>query len=154
MMRRGKALLESSRQGSVDGGGTVSSDKELVHKCHSDPGGGRALGAVPRAYRHRSASGAPKKCVLTLDGYSWSKIDLKVNVKNSNEIFDRDGEFSVIACERFNTVCSNKTHRIQQSELKSLNRHRPGGLPQIVVKSQINDLRFDNRSSLHGRLNL
>lgn len=70
MMRRGKALLEGSRQGSVDGGSSVS-DKELVHKCHSDPGGGRALGAAPRAQRHRSASGAARKCVLTLDGYSY-----------------------------------------------------------------------------------
>ncbi|XP_061707631.1 dual specificity calcium/calmodulin-dependent 3',5'-cyclic nucleotide phosphodiesterase 1 isoform X2 [Cydia pomonella] len=70
MMRRGKALLEGSRQGSVDGGSSVS-DKELVHKCHSDPGGGRALGAAPRAVRHRSASGAARKCVLTLDGYSY-----------------------------------------------------------------------------------
>ncbi|XP_063376625.1 dual specificity calcium/calmodulin-dependent 3',5'-cyclic nucleotide phosphodiesterase 1 isoform X2 [Cydia fagiglandana] len=70
MMRRGKALLEGSRQGSVDGGSGVS-DKELVHKCHSDPGGGRALGAAPRTVRHRSASGAARKCVLTLDGYSY-----------------------------------------------------------------------------------
>lgn len=70
MMRRGKALLEGSRQGSVDGGSSVS-DKELVHKCHSDPGGGRALGAAPRTQRHRSASGAARKCVLTLDGYSY-----------------------------------------------------------------------------------
>lgn len=71
MMRRGKALLEGSRQGSVDGNSNVGSDKELVHKCHSDPGGGRALGAAPRTHRHRSASGAPRKCVLTLDGYSY-----------------------------------------------------------------------------------
>lgn len=71
MMRRGKALLEGSRQGSVDGKANVSNDKELVHKCHSDPGGGRALGAAPRTLRHRSASGAPRKCVLTLDGYSY-----------------------------------------------------------------------------------
>lgn len=71
MMRRGKALLEGSRQGSVDGNSNVASDKELVHKCHSDPGGGRALGANPRTHRHRSASGAAKKCVLTLDGYSY-----------------------------------------------------------------------------------
>lgn len=70
MMRRGKALLEGSRQGSVDGS-AVGGDKELVHKCHSDPGGGRALGAAPRVHRHRSASGAPRKCVLTLDGYSY-----------------------------------------------------------------------------------
>ncbi|KAJ0182098.1 hypothetical protein K1T71_002820 [Dendrolimus kikuchii] len=70
-MRRGKALLEGSRQGSVDGKANVGSDKELVHKCHSDPGGGRALGAAPRTLRHRSASGAPRKCVLTLDGYSY-----------------------------------------------------------------------------------
>ncbi|XP_013136067.1 PREDICTED: calcium/calmodulin-dependent 3',5'-cyclic nucleotide phosphodiesterase 1A [Papilio polytes] len=71
MMRRGKALLEGSRQGSVDGNSNVANDKELVHKCHSDPGGGRALGAIPRTYRHRSASGALRKCVLTLDGYSY-----------------------------------------------------------------------------------
>ncbi|XP_072937105.1 dual specificity calcium/calmodulin-dependent 3',5'-cyclic nucleotide phosphodiesterase 1 isoform X2 [Epargyreus clarus] len=71
MMRRGKALLEGSRQGSVDGNSNLANDKELVHKCHSDPGGGRALGAAPRGHRHRSASGAPRKCVLTLDGYSY-----------------------------------------------------------------------------------
>ncbi|XP_075992700.1 phosphodiesterase 1c isoform X13 [Anticarsia gemmatalis] len=71
MMRRGKVLLESSRQGSVDGKPNVANDKELVHKCHSDPGGGRALGAAPRTHRHRSASGATRKCVLTLDGYSY-----------------------------------------------------------------------------------
>ncbi|XP_013168324.1 PREDICTED: calcium/calmodulin-dependent 3',5'-cyclic nucleotide phosphodiesterase 1A [Papilio xuthus] len=71
MMRRGKALLEASRQGSVDGNSNVANDKELVHKCHSDPGGGRALGAIPRTYRHRSVSGALRKCVLTLDGYSY-----------------------------------------------------------------------------------
>ncbi|XP_038206253.1 calcium/calmodulin-dependent 3',5'-cyclic nucleotide phosphodiesterase 1 isoform X4 [Zerene cesonia] len=67
-MRR--ALLDGSRQGSVDGNSNVANDKELVHKCHSDPGGGRALGA-PRAHRHRSVSGALRKCVLTLDGYSY-----------------------------------------------------------------------------------
>ncbi|XP_047544539.1 calcium/calmodulin-dependent 3',5'-cyclic nucleotide phosphodiesterase 1 isoform X4 [Vanessa atalanta] len=71
MMRRGKALLEGSRQGSVDGNSNVANDKELVHKCHSDPGGGRALGAAPRTHRHRSVSGALRKCVLTLDGYSY-----------------------------------------------------------------------------------
>lgn len=71
MMRRGKALLEGSRQGSVDGNSNLASDKELVHKCHSDPGGGRALGTVPRGHRHRSVSGALRKCVLTLDGYSY-----------------------------------------------------------------------------------
>ncbi|XP_022820320.1 calcium/calmodulin-dependent 3',5'-cyclic nucleotide phosphodiesterase 1A-like isoform X1 [Spodoptera litura] len=71
MMRRGKVLLEGSRQGSVDGKTNVANDKELVHKCHSDPGGGRALGAAPRTHRHRSASGATRKCVLTLDGYSY-----------------------------------------------------------------------------------
>ncbi|XP_028034156.1 calcium/calmodulin-dependent 3',5'-cyclic nucleotide phosphodiesterase 1 isoform X6 [Bombyx mandarina] len=70
-MWRGKPLLEGSRQGSVDGKSNVSNDKELVHKCHSDPGGGRALGAAPRTHRHRSASGALRKCVLTLDGYSY-----------------------------------------------------------------------------------
>ncbi|XP_052747233.1 dual specificity calcium/calmodulin-dependent 3',5'-cyclic nucleotide phosphodiesterase 1 isoform X1 [Bicyclus anynana] len=71
MMRRGKALLEGSRQGSVDGNSNLASDKELVHKCNSDPGGGRALGADARAQRHRSVSGALRKCVLTLDGYSY-----------------------------------------------------------------------------------
>lgn len=71
MMRRGKALLEGSRQGSIDGNSNLANDKELVHKCHSDPGGGRALGAAPRTHRHRSVSGALRKCVLTLDGYSY-----------------------------------------------------------------------------------
>lgn len=70
MMRRGKALLEGSRQGSVDGNSNLASDKELVHKCHSDPGGGRALGATPRTHRNRSVS-ALRRCVLTLDGYSY-----------------------------------------------------------------------------------
>lgn len=70
-MRR--ALLDG-RQGSVDGNTNVN-DKELVHKCHSDPGGGRALGAS-RAHSHRS-SGALRKCVLTLDGYSYV-IGMKV----------------------------------------------------------------------------
>ncbi|KAG8278242.1 hypothetical protein J6590_025559 [Homalodisca vitripennis] len=37
--------------------------KEAVHKCHSDPGGSGA------ARRVRSYSG--RKCVLTLDGYSY-----------------------------------------------------------------------------------
>lgn len=70
-MRRGKALLEGSRQGSVDASGNLTADKELVHKCHSDPGGGRALGAAPRTQRYRSTSGVARKCVLTLDGYSY-----------------------------------------------------------------------------------
>ncbi|RZF41125.1 hypothetical protein LSTR_LSTR002757 [Laodelphax striatellus] len=43
-------------------------EKEAVHKCHSDPGRGTAR-------RSRSTSGPPgpstRKCVLTLDGYSY-----------------------------------------------------------------------------------
>ncbi|CAH2223712.1 jg3733 [Pararge aegeria aegeria] len=93
MMRRGKALLEGSRQGSVDGNSNLASDKELVHKCHSDPGGGRALGADPRTQRHRSVSGALRKCVLTLDGYSYV-IGHKSPLRRSSDVLGDYGEFS------------------------------------------------------------
>lgn len=40
--------------------------KELVHKCNSDPGG-KKENSQPRL---RSSS-TSRKCVLTLDGYSY-----------------------------------------------------------------------------------
>lgn len=81
---RQNSVDQSSRQNSLDsdsGAGPVPAvgavrAKDLVHKCHSDPGGGRALvpaGAVapPRPVRHRSTGGSARRCVLTLDGYSY-----------------------------------------------------------------------------------
>lgn len=52
----------------MEGGG--GQEKEAVHKCHSDPGGGVPPAGPSR--RLRSISGHPsRKCVLTLDGYSY-----------------------------------------------------------------------------------
>ncbi|KAI5705483.1 hypothetical protein M8J75_015476 [Diaphorina citri] len=59
-----------------------SSCKEVVHKCNSDPGGGRRSigiqedsgGGISRRTRSGSSySHIPvaRKCVLTLDGYSY-----------------------------------------------------------------------------------
>lgn len=46
--------------------------KDLVHKCHSDPGKILANRNAARTARHPSSStGATRKCVLTLDGYSY-----------------------------------------------------------------------------------
>lgn len=85
---RQNSVDQSSRQNSLDsdsGTGPVPAvgavrTKDVVHKCHSDPGGGRALvsagagagtGAPPRPVRHRSTGGSARRCVLTLDGYSY-----------------------------------------------------------------------------------
>ncbi|XP_077296026.1 dual specificity calcium/calmodulin-dependent 3',5'-cyclic nucleotide phosphodiesterase 1A-like isoform X8 [Arctopsyche grandis] len=56
--------VDSPGQGGIRG-------KDPVHKCHSDPGGGRSEGA--RALRQHRPPAAPnaRKCVLTLDGYSY-----------------------------------------------------------------------------------
>lgn len=51
--------------------------KEAVHKCHSDPGGS--------ARRVRAIGG--RKCVLTLDGYSYvigERVDSVINKPYSN----------------------------------------------------------------------
>lgn len=76
--------LESSRQNSADSDSASCSSstyntgvrgKDLVHKCHSDPGGGGVVSRLrtppPRPARHRSTGGSTRKCVLTLDGYSY-----------------------------------------------------------------------------------
>lgn len=46
--------------------------KDLVHKCHSDPGKIVAHRPATRTVRYpMTHTGATRKCVLTLDGYSY-----------------------------------------------------------------------------------
>lgn len=45
--------------------------KDIVHKCNSDPGGiTQKQSAIIRSIRYPSGSNT-RKCVLTLDGYSY-----------------------------------------------------------------------------------
>ncbi|KAL1457700.1 hypothetical protein WDU94_007898 [Cyamophila willieti] len=72
--------------------------KELVHKCNSDPGGGRRSIGIQEdsggggiARRTRSGSSyshipVARKCVLTLDGYSYviGKCVILIIIHNSD----------------------------------------------------------------------
>lgn len=45
--------------------------KDLVHKCVSDPGNVLAHRGARMVRHPTQAAGATRKCVLTLDGYSY-----------------------------------------------------------------------------------
>lgn len=45
--------------------------KDLVHKCHSDPGKALASNRNVTNRAPRQPAIPPRKCVLTLDGYSY-----------------------------------------------------------------------------------
>lgn len=66
-VRGGKMVGDGGWNLRMEGRGQQQSkEKEAVHKCHSDPGGGS------RRFRSTSGPGpSTRKCVLTLDGYSY-----------------------------------------------------------------------------------
>lgn len=54
------------------GGGSGCRVKDLVHKSHSDPGkGGSGANRVVTRYPVLPTGPQTRKCVLTLDGYSY-----------------------------------------------------------------------------------
>ncbi|XP_037040128.1 calcium/calmodulin-dependent 3',5'-cyclic nucleotide phosphodiesterase 1-like isoform X4 [Bradysia coprophila] len=77
---------EDSSDESIDCIGTAVRPKDLVHKCPSDPG---HHGVVPKTLHTRSVrypSGATtRKCVLTLDGYSYVIVASSPENKKSKD---------------------------------------------------------------------
>lgn len=121
---RQNSVDQSSRQNSLDsdsGTGAVPAAgavraKDLVHKCHSDPGGGRTLvapgagAAPPRPVRHRSTGGSARRCVLTLDGYSYvigelCLIYFQILVSESCLFFNSDFERSLLSKKHLKFFC-------------------------------------------------
>lgn len=64
--------LEESEFKCDEGGNSGAKTKDLVHKCNSDPGGITSSRSSPtvRSFKYPSG-GVTRKCVLTLDGYSY-----------------------------------------------------------------------------------
>jgi hypothetical protein len=63
----GDSSDDDSQNGDIKQGGKA---KDLVHKCVSDPG--KAVANRTRTVRYpMQTGGATRKCVLTLDGYSY-----------------------------------------------------------------------------------
>lgn len=80
--------------------------KEAVHKCHSDPGGS--------ARRVRAIGG--RKCVLTLDGYSYvigERVDSVINQQYSNTLIILQAQLSSPYGVSTNFKCLQKGSNIQ-----------------------------------------